>query len=128
MEVELKKREKKEKERGLFLSSLPPTDTNSVTMETFSSLNLISLTTLSIFFSFNHLQVYPFQTVGYNCHSSRMEEREKKKGCGGEHKKKVELKTFSTMSSVCVSFLLVTPSSFIHLLSAVIIMDCSGKG
>ena len=48
----------------LFLSPLPPTDTDSVTMETFSSLNLISLSTPSFAsLSIIHKCLYRLWTV-----------------------------------------------------------------
>ncbi len=69
---------------------LPPTDTDWVTTETFSPLNLISLSTLSFSsrsLSFNHLQVPP-PSVDSNCYSSRDGKKERKRQGGGEVQRK----------------------------------------
>lgn len=79
-----RKERKGEGENVPFL--LPPTDTDSVTIETFSSLNLISLATQSfssLSLPFNHLQV-PLPTVDCNC---QKREKEKKTGRRGDKKR-----------------------------------------
>ena len=75
-------KERKKREERLFLSSCLLL-TQTVTIETFSSVNLISPSTLpfsSLSLSFNHSQV-PLPTVACNCYSSRErgEKKERKK-------------------------------------------------
>lgn len=82
---ESERRGKRER-REIVPLLLPPTDTDSVTIETFNSLNLISPSTLpfsSLSLSFNHSQV-PLPTVACNCYSSREKKRGRKRRCDGK--------------------------------------------
>lgn len=105
-----RKTDRKESEswrKRLFLSLLLPTDT--VTIETFSSLNLISLSTLSIsFLSIIYKCLHRAQAI-IEILPSLMKERKRAwgtNGCGGEKREKSQKSSRQVPTSANIAFIL----------------------